>query len=146
MVKKSDILPIMIREHCKLESSLDNLELNTRSDFKSMIKSFKNFEWKLEKHIFIEEKIIFTKYNPSDVTEGYKMLPKLTEQHNYILNIINNWREDIRNNKMITGLYDFKDYMVDHKIFEENEVYPRFDNELTDEQKKEMINKINEII
>ena len=107
MVKKNDILPIMIREHCKLENVLDNLEVNAKSDFESMVKSFNNFEWKLEKHIFAEEKIIFTKYNPSDVTEGYKMLPKLTEQHNYILNTINNWREDIRNNKMLKGFGSF---------------------------------------
>jgi hemerythrin-like domain-containing protein len=136
----------MVREHCILENALDNLEENAKFDFGLMVKSFNNFEWKLEKHIFMEEKVIYTEYEPSDVTEDYKILPKLTEQHNYILNILNNWRNDIKNKRILKNIYSFKKYIIEHKTFEENEVYTRLDQELSDEQKKQMIDKITEII
>ena len=80
----------MIKDHSKIEKLINNLEEKTKEDFESMVKAFNKFEWELEKHIFIEEKAIFTSYNPKDVIEGYKMLPELTKQHNYIINTLNN--------------------------------------------------------
>ena len=111
-----------------------------------MSKSFNKFEWELEKHIFIEEKAIFTSYKPDNVSEGYKMLPELTNQHNFILNTINNWRDYIRKKRNITNIYGFKEFLIKHKNYEEKEVYPKLDQALSENEKKHIIEKINEII
>jgi hemerythrin superfamily protein len=100
----------------------------------------------LEKHLFTEEKAIFTFYTPKDISEGYEMLPELTKQHNFIINQLNNWRNDVRNRKKIDGFYEFKKILINHKSFEENEVYPRLDKTLDDGQKKEIISRINEMV
>ena len=143
-MKENDILPRMIKDHCKIEKLLDNFENNINKE--NMIKFFHKFEWELEKHIFLEEKAIFLEYNPRDVTEGYKMLPELTKQHNYILNMLNNWRRDISNNKNIEGFYNFKKILINHKKFEEENVYPKLDETLNDNQKKRIIYKIDEFV
>jgi len=108
MAEKISLLSLMIKDHCKIEELIDELEEKSKQDFDSMLKAFNKFEWELEKHIFTEEKAIFTDYNPDDVSEGYKMLPELTEQHNYIINTLNNWRDDIKNHRNLKDVYSFK--------------------------------------
>lgn len=146
MEEKISILSLMIKDHCKIEELIDDLEKKSKQGFSSMANAFNRFEWELEKHIFTEEKAIFTDYNPEDISEGYKMLPELTEQHNYIINTLNNWRDDIRNNRTLKDVYSFKEFLIKHKNFEEEKVYPKLDETLNKDQKKHIVAKINEII
>ena len=144
-MSENDILTLMVKDHCRLEKLLDELEKKVDKDHPMMKETFYKFEWELEKHLFTEEKAIFTLYNPEDVSEGYKMLPELTKQHNYIVNMLDNWRKNIRNNKKLDGFYDFKKYLIKHREFEEKDVYPKLDLTLNDKQKKQIISRINEI-
>jgi hemerythrin superfamily protein len=146
MNKSNKILSLMTNDHCKIEGLINDLEEKNKIDFDSMVNSFNKFEWELEKHIFIEEKAIFTSYKPENVTEGYKMLPELTNQHNFILNTINNWRDDIRKKRNLTNINSFKEFLIKHKNYEEKEVYPKLDQTLSEREKKHIIAKINEII
>ncbi len=146
MSKTINILTLMVKDHCKIENLVNDLEEKTKKDFDSMFKSFTKFEWELEKHIFTEEKAIFTSYKPENVIEGYKMLPELTKQHNYIINTVNNWRKDIRKKRKLTDVYNFKVFLIKHKNYEEKDVYPKLDQALNDEEKRTIIEKINEII
>ncbi len=145
-MNENDILPRMVEDHCKLEKLLIKLEEDSKKEYSEMVKTFHNFEWELEKHIFVEEKAIFKSYNPEDVSEGYKMLPTLTKQHNVILNNLNNWRDDIRNNRILKDIYSFKEFLIKHKNFEEKEVYPKLDEGLTEERKKHIIDRIEQIV
>ena len=135
----------MTRDHGKIEQLITDLEEKSKQDFETMRKSFNKFEWELEKHIFTEEKAIFTSYNPEDVTEGYKMLPELTKQHNYIINTLNNWRDDVRKRRTPSDIYSFKEFIIKHRNFEEEKVYPQLDEALSEEEKRHVIAKINEI-
>ena len=144
-MSEKNILSIMVDDHKLIEKLLDNLERDIDKNYDLMKKSFTKFEWKLEKHIFSEEKVIFTNYNPKDVNEGYKMLPELTKQHNYILNQLSNWRRDLINNNKIEGFFKFKKVLINHKIFEENELYPKLDQSLSDIDKKLIIDRLDEI-
>lgn len=145
MNKSISILSLMMKDHCKIEELINDLEEKTKGDFESMVKSFNKFEWELEKHIFTEEKAIFTSYNPQNVLEGYKMLPELTTQHNFIINKLNNWRDDVRKKRMISDVYSFKEYIIKHKNYEEKNVYPKLDQALSEEEKRHIVAKINEI-
>ena len=146
MMKSINIFKLMVKDHNKIEKLLNNLEEKHNEDFNSMRIAFNKFEWELEKHIFTEEKAIFTSYSPENKTEGYKMLPELTKQHNFILNKLNNWRKDIQNKNMITDLYSFKVYLIRHKTFEEEKVYPMLDQSLSEKDKNNIISKLNEIV
>jgi hemerythrin superfamily protein len=144
-MNENDILPRMIEDHNKIEKLMDILERDIDKDYEFVKKSFNKFEWKLEKHIFVEEKVIFTNYNPEDVNEGYRMLPELTKQHNFILNQLSLWRKELAGKNKIEGFYKFKKILVNHKIFEENQVYPKLDQSLSDNDKKMIIDRLNEI-
>ena len=146
MSESISILELMIKDHCKIEELINELEKKSKEDFESMRKAFNNFEWELEKHIFTEEKAIFTSYNPEDVAEGYKMLPELTKQHNFIINTLNNWRDDVRNRRMLRDVYSFKEFIIRHKNFEEEKVYPQLDEALPEDEKRQIVTKINEIV
>lgn len=145
-MEKKDILPKMVKDHCKIEKLLSDLEEKLDDDYSEMRKAFHKFEWELEKHLFTEEKAIFTMYSPEEVSEGYKMLPELTKQHNFIVNQLNNWRQEIRKKQKISGIYDFKNYLTEHRLFEEKEVYPKLDQTLSDDEKQFIINRINELV
>ncbi len=146
MVEKINILSLMVKDHCKLVELINILDEKTKEDYKSMKNAFQKFEWELEKHIFTEEKAIFTNYNPDNILEGYKMLPELTKQHNFIINKLNNWRSDIKNKRVLTDVYSFKEFLEKHRNFEEEKVYPKLDEALSDEDKRLIVIKINEIV
>lgn len=145
MDKSTNIVPVMVKDHRKIEQLLENFEASIDKDYKTMAKAFNDFEWHLEKHIFVEEKAIYTQYSPEDVASGYKMLPTLTKQHNYIVNQLAVWRKDVRNKRNITDFNNLKEFIIRHKNFEEKDVYPLLDQVLDEEQKTQILQKINEI-
>ena len=145
-MSKYDILPRMVKDHCKIEQLIDKIEENLDSNRAKIIDLFNEFEWVLEKHVFVEEKAIFTSYKPDNVIEGYKMLPELTKQHNEILNRLDIMRREVYSKGIINDIYSFKQFIIKHKNYEEKEVYPKLDLALDDEQKKYIINKIEQVI
>lgn len=137
----------MTTDHLKLLKLLYDVE-KSRSmhmELVSIMKVFDIFEWELEKHIFTEEKAIFTSYSPKNIIEGYKMIPELIQQHNDILNRLRIMRNDLLWNKPML-YHEFKEFLVKHKTFEEISLYPKLDQELTNQQKQEIIRKIHEVI
>jgi len=146
MSETTNIVAIMVKDHNKIERLLNDFEEKVNKDYKIMLKSFNDFEWELQKHIFIEERAIYTQYEPEDIVGGYKMLPKLTTQHNFIVNKLQTWQRDINKKRTITDVSKLKDFIEKHKNFEEKDVYPLMDQTLTEEQKKQISSKINEII
>lgn len=135
----------MIADHSKILKLLHDVEKSSGMELVSVMKVFDTFEWELEKHIFIEEKAIFTSYSPTNIIEGYKMVPELIQQHNDILNRVRVMRKNLLWNRPVQ--YDeFKERIVAHKTFEEVSLYPKLDQELTDQQKQQIITKIREIV
>lgn len=146
MEEKTSILKIMVNDHQRIESLLDTLEEKLDSDFDTIEKSFEKFEWELQKHIFAEEKAIFTYYEPEDVSTGYKMLPTLTKQHNDILNRLETMKRDVQNGKTPQKVSEFKKVLVKHRTFEEIDVYPKLQETLSEQQKNKIIKKVESII
>ncbi len=143
-MKAQAILDFMIKDHGRLISLLNKVETNISGDAESAIKAFDAFEWALEKHVFTEEKAIFTSYQPKNVTTGFKMLPELIKEHNEIINRLRVMRRDvlIGHSSDFTG---FKELLLRHKTFEEEELYPKIDQELSEEDKQRIINRIQEM-
>ena len=144
-MKSTSILELMIADHGKILKLLNDVEKSIGIELVSLMKVFDTFEWELEKHIFTEEKAIFTSYSPKNIVEGYKMVPELVQQHNDILNRIRVMRKDLMWNKPVK-FHEFKELIVAHKTFEEVSLYPKLDQELTTQQKQEIIHKIREIV
>ncbi|DAC72343.1 MAG TPA: hypothetical protein DSN98_05630 [Thermoplasmata archaeon] len=144
-MKSTAILDLMIKDHGKILKLLQDVEKSIGMELVSTMKVFDTFEWELEKHIFIEEKAIFTSYSPTNIVEGYKMVPELIQQHNEILNKLRVMRKNLMWQRPID--YDgFKELIMAHKTFEEASLYPKLDQELDVSQKEEIIKKIREVV
>ena len=145
MTDKVSILTLMKQDHHSIESLIDTLEEHLDGSYDLMRNHFEKFEWKLEKHLFVEEKAIFTFYEPEDTVQGFQMLPTLMTQHNYIINELNKMRKDVANGKTPVGLEELKMFLMKHRNYEERDVYPKLEETLTKDQKKQVIDRINEI-
>jgi hypothetical protein len=144
-LKSTAILDVMIKDHGKIVKLLLDVEKSIGMELISTMKVFDTFEWELEKHIFIEEKAIFTSYHPTNIVEGYKMVPELIKQHNDILNRLRVMRKDLMWKRPV-NFTEFKELIMAHKTFEEASLYPKLDQELGVGQKEDIIRKINEIV
>jgi len=137
------ILDLMVKDHAKLIKELSKVEKNLKEDPMVARKSFRAFEWNLQKHIFVEERAIFTSYNPDYIGTMYKKISDIKKQHSNILKKLDSLR-DIENQNVLC-IIDFKKILVKHKNYEENVIYPVLDQEITDDEKKYIIERIKEI-
>ncbi len=139
-----NISEIMARDHDVMIDLLN--EFSECMDQESQIKkkAFEKFLWEIEKHIFTEEKVVFTLYTPEDFKEGYRMVPQLMKEHDIINKKLNEMRKNIYAGKPCDS-QGFKDILVKHKDFEERSLYPILDEGLDEKAKEMIINRINEI-
>jgi iron-sulfur cluster repair protein YtfE (RIC family) len=144
-MKSISILELMTADHTKILKLLHDVEASMNIELVSLLKVFDTFEWALEKHIFTEEKAIFTSYSPKNITEGYKMVPELVQQHNDLLNRVRLMRKELMWNRPVQ-FHEFKELINAHRAYEEQSLYPKLDQELSDSQKQEIITKIREIV
>jgi iron-sulfur cluster repair protein YtfE (RIC family) len=124
---------------------LHDVEKSIGMELVSTMKVFDTFEWELEKHMFVEEKAIFTSYSPKNIAEGYRMMPQLIQQHNDLLNKLQMMRKDLTWQRPVR-FEEFRELLLMHKTFEEKSLYPKLDLELSVHQKEEIIKKIREIL
>ena len=144
-MKSTAILDLMVKDHSRILEYLKDVEKNLGLDFGFLSNSFNVFQWNLEKHFFVEERAIFTSYNPDRVDEGYKVFLDLSEQHTEILKKIESLRKKLQRRKPF-DLNEIKNLLIKHKTFEEKNVYPVLDQEINEGEKRFIIERIKDII
>ena len=144
-MKSTALTDLMVRDHGKIVKMLHDVEKSIGMELVSTMKVFDTFEWELEKHMFVEEKAIFTSYSPKNIAEGYRMMPQLIQQHNDLLNKLQMMRKDLTWQRPVR-FEEFRELLLMHKTFEEKSLYPKLDLELSVHQKEEIIKKIREIL
>jgi hemerythrin superfamily protein len=143
-MKKNTILNVMIKDHNSLIILLKSIQSNINKDFKSLQKSFNEFDWKFEKHLFVEERAIYSSDAPIDIVKKYPIILELFEEHIVLLDILSEIKRDLLRNQTV-DISKFIRLLKNHKDFEEENVYPRLDKELNESQKNLIFMKINEI-
>ena len=139
------ILDLMVKDHARLMQLLKIVESHFGQDIDDLMKSFKTFEWNLEKHFFVEERAIFTAYNPEHIDEGYAVFLDLSKQHSNILEKIQVLKKEV-GIKGDVDISKLKELLIKHKNLEEKKVYPKLDQEIGEGEKRFIIERINEII
>jgi iron-sulfur cluster repair protein YtfE (RIC family) len=125
----------MLREHGKINSLLIEYERDPN------LKKFNDFKWILEKHLFVEEKVIFEIYNNSSDQEIGE-LNQLVKEHKDMLWLLSGIEDNEENSSRISIL---KKILPAHARFEDEIFYPRLDEELDEEKKKLIIERCSEI-
>lgn len=143
-MKNETILDVMLKDHEKILKLLDGLEKCIYQDKLILKKMFETFSWELEKHLFTEEKVIFTLYEPEEQIEFYDIIPNLMIEHDEINNKLRELRKIIKSNKECNP-QDFIELFTKHTNFEEESFYPKIDQTLDEKTKKFIINRIKEV-
>ena len=139
-MEKNSIFELMIKDHKKIIKLLDEVEKGGYPNFDA----FCRFKWHLEKHIFLEEKAIFIYYHKTSDDE-INIYEKLSNEHTIILNLLDKILKDSFPKGNI-NYHKLKHLLSSHKKFEEKNIYPKFDKEISDFEKSKIIKKIMEII
>jgi len=143
-MKSTPLLNFMLNDHAKIHKLFEEIQENIGKDDKSLLKAIDEFEWKIQKHYFAEENSIFITYTPKDATTGYDMVPKVIKQHKEILKQLKLFKKSIIKKKT----FDFERFLKllkSHKSFEEGNLYPILEKELSESDKKSIIKRINDI-
>ena len=143
-MKNETILEVMVKDHEKIIDLLDGFEKCLSQDRTTLQEIFDAFFWELEKHLFTEEKVIFTMYEPEEQVEFHSIIPELINEHDLIYNKLKELKKSIKSHKEC-GYQDFHDIFLKHKNFEEESFYPKLDETLDEKTKKFIINRIKEI-
>ncbi len=135
----------MLENHKLIDTLFERLKKSLDQDPKTALKLFNDFMWHLEKHFFIEEKIIFVDYSPHD-EETSAAISNLPKEHETMLSLSKNIEEDLINNKKVgnSEFNEFKELLLRHKDYEDEVLYPMLDLELSKAQKELICEKINE--
>jgi len=143
-MKDETILDVMLKDHDKILNLLDGLEKCIYQDKHILKKIFDAFNWELEKHLFTEEKVIFTLYEPEEQEEFYDIIPELIIEHDKIQEKLKEFKKIIKHNKEC-DTKEFIELFTKHKNFEEESFYPKIDQTLDEKTKKFIINRIKEV-
>jgi hypothetical protein len=136
----------MIKDHYRILSLLHGFEMSFQQDQHTRMNSFLNFKWYLEKHIFIEERALFSLIRIEKVnTELYDIYPELVEQHKEILSEVEQIYKQI-NQEIECDTNKLRDLLTIHLKYEEKIAYPALDTTITEEEKTRLFDQIKDII
>lgn len=135
------ISKLMLRDHARIEASLDRLKNGLAGDFKALMDYFSDFKWEVERHFFFEEKVIFSDLKIKD-EETSGMVNKILEDHELIFKYLLEIDDCIEEQEILPDLSKLMVLLKSHKDFEDETVYPRLDSELSDKDKRIIINRL----
>lgn len=142
----SNIVDLMLKDHLRLLSLLTRLERTDEKDVNLKYKKFETFKWEVEKHFFLEEKTIFSKFaTKKEEVKTYNLYIELVKQHEKILNLLDEIKKQIMQG-FKPDIINIRDLLINHQKFEENLIYPKLDEELDENEKIKILNRVEGII
>jgi iron-sulfur cluster repair protein YtfE (RIC family) len=143
MIKADSILNLMVTHHGFLETLLTVFKDSLGKGAEETAKTLDKFQWELEKHIFSEEKVIFSFCKGKDA-EVCDLIKKLEQDHTVMLEMLGDLKDDLLT-KAEKDSVEFREFMAKHRKIEEKNLYPRLDQELPTAAKEEIIARVNEV-
>ena len=139
-----NISDLMSSDHCRIEKHLEEFRGSVGAPDQK--KKFTDFRWELEKHLFMEEKAIFT-FARNEDKEDFEAIPKLEREHDEIIDLLKKIETVMKEGKKQEAREEVDklcNLLIKHKEFEDSKIYPKLDVELNDEQKNIITKRIME--
>jgi hemerythrin-like domain-containing protein len=140
---KDNLSGLMISHHALIGMLFTLLKEELREKSQTAGSTFSELVWEIKKHFFTEENAIFD-YLPLRGVDIFKTINHLRDEHLAMLNILKNFSDNF---PKITNeqIEEFSNLLETHREVEEQILYPKLDKEIREEQKEEIISRINEI-
>ncbi len=140
---ENSILNLMISHHALIDALFSLFRDEVKEKSPRARASLSELEWEMKKHWFAEENAIFD-FLPLKNIEIWKTINHLKDEHLIMLNSLKKFSEsllEITDNE----IENFYKLLEEHRELEEKDLYPKLDKEMREEQKAEVILRINEI-
>ena len=138
---RKTIPEIMLKDHARIHNLLQEVKYKISEKTKDSEYLFIRLKWTLEKHFFVEEKVIFTIYSESELGE-IEELNHLINEHKDALLLVKKIDDNFNNPKEY--IEDLDKLLSAHAKFEDEIFYPRLEEELPEEQKQLIEDRCNE--
>jgi hemerythrin-like domain-containing protein len=144
-MKEDTILNLMINHHALIESMFSLFRDEAKEKSPKTNVSLSELTWEIKKHFFTEENAIFNipLVQLKDIGV-FEMINQLKNEHVVMLNTLKFFSEK-PSNVNDNDMEEFSNLLESHRKLEEKELYPRLDKELQDNQKGQIISRIDEI-
>lgn len=144
---------IMIEEHERinrdikaLQSKINDIEQNSsKEDVRKLLDNFFKIKWNIEKHFFVEEKVIFTIYLSQRDEAENNDINHIVKEHKEILEMLEEIEDNLQDG-IKPNLNDLLEILATHEDQEDNHLYPKFEEELDEKQKQLIRERANEIL
>jgi len=143
MDEPEPLTDLMTGEHQRIQDMLEKITLMTKDDPSKVAQSFSAFKWNMEKHLMIEEKAIFRIEDLSgmELNDAFRLM----QEHGMIISLIKKIEKDIEQ-RDFSGMSKLLELLDEHYNFENEVFYPNLDKKLSDDRKKEILERVDEIL
>ncbi len=142
VIKMESIADIMLKEHAKLEAGV--IELERIMDHVELKECFSKLKWNLDKHFFVEEKVIFNVLDFNNEVESEE-IERILKDHKDIMWSIKKIG-DAFDEGLRPDLSDLREELKAHSKFEDSIFYPKLDEGLDEKLKKVVMDRTGEIL
>jgi len=140
------IVDVMLKDHLRLLSLLTKLERSDEHDIDLRNIRFETLKWEIEKHFFLEEKTIFSKFAiRKEEVKVYNLYIELLKQHEKISGVLAEIKKQIIQGAK-PDILIIRDLLINHQKFEEKLIYPKLDEGLTEDEKYAVLSHIEDIL
>lgn len=134
------ILRLMLQDHAEIFRRLGDFEEGSEKDPRASFPLFDKFQWKLEQHMLIEERVIFGYTSFS--RQSNAMIQQVLDDHRVLSVMLKAIQKRLQAGPLDVDISDFKKQLDDHRLFEERELYPKIDQELDVKAKQFIIDQL----
>jgi len=137
------ILSLMISHHALLETLFASFNDEAKAKAPSAEATLSELMWEMKKHFFAEESAIFD-LPPMKIMGVWEIIKQLKKEHIIMIESLQGFYDNLKDvkNEEIDG---FHDLLERHRKIEELNLYPRLDEGMKEEQRRQIITRINQI-
>ncbi|MBU2523225.1 MAG: hemerythrin domain-containing protein [Nanoarchaeota archaeon] len=143
-VQVTSLTDLMVIEHARIQEMLEEVNISSYEDKMRALECFNRFKLNIEKHFMIEERAIVQLLNNISGIEVNDTF-RLMEEQGGIISMIKKVEDDIAQGDY-SKIQDLMTMLEDHSEFENQTFYPNLDKKLSDDRKKEIIEKVSAMI
>ena len=143
-VPLTSLTDLMVTEHARIQEVLEEVNISSYEDKMRALECFNRFKLNIEKHFTIEEKAIvqlLSNISGMEVNDTFRLM----EEHGEIIAMVKKVEDDISHGDY-SKIQDLMTMLEEHSDFENQTFYPNLDKKLSDDRKREIIEKVSAMI
>ncbi|OGW96987.1 MAG: hypothetical protein A2Y04_01320 [Omnitrophica WOR_2 bacterium GWC2_45_7] len=143
-MNENNITPFYEKDHDELDSYLKTYQEKKRTDFPRAKEFFKRFKFGLQRHIVWEEEILFPVFEDKTGMRDVGPTAVMRQEHVLIKEALEKLHQKVRMGDPETDKEEAEllNVLGAHNEKEENILYPAIDEMATEEEKKEVFEKM----